>query len=269
MIWLGGHRIDDGAMQIGALTAFLTYLMQILMAVMDGGLHVRDVPARRGVGGAPPGGARHGDSVPLPRRTRSRSCRAAATSSCAAPRSANPGAEPRCSRMSTSSHVRRDHGSIIGSTAAARRRSCTSSHGLFDATGGEVLVDGIDVRRIAPATLSRTVSLVPQRPYLFSGHGWRGNLRYGRTDATDEELWHALEIAQAASFVRELDGGLDAPIAQGGTNVSGGQRAAALDRALPSSRAPRCTCSMTRSRPSTTPRCALRAACATRRTARR
>ncbi len=86
-----------------------------------------------------------------------------------------------------------------------------------------MLVDGIDVRRIAPATLARTVSLVPQRPYLFSGTV-ASNLRYGRTDATDEELWQALEIAQAADFVRELDGQLEASIAQGGTNVSGGQR---------------------------------------------
>ncbi len=112
---------------------------------------------------------------------------------------------------------------IIGSTGSGKTTLLHLIPRLFDATGGEVLVDGIDVRRIAPATLSRTVSLVPQRPYLFSGTV-ASNLRYGRTDATDEELWHALEIAQAASFVRELDGGLDAPIAQGGTNVSGGQR---------------------------------------------
>jgi ABC-type multidrug transport system, ATPase and permease components len=90
-------------------------------------------------------------------------------------------------------------------------------------TGGRVLVNGVDVRELDPALIARTVGLVPQRPYLFSGTV-ATNLRYGRPDATDEELWRALETAQAADFVRELEGGLNAPVSQGGTNVSGGQR---------------------------------------------
>ncbi|CAM5504929.1 Vitamin B12 import ATP-binding protein BtuD [Streptomyces violaceorubidus] len=94
---------------------------------------------------------------------------------------------------------------------------------LFDATEGEVLVDGVDVRTVDPKTLAKVVSLVPQKPYLFAGTV-ATNLRYGNPDATDEELWHALKVAQAKDFVSELEGGLDAPIAQGGTNVSGGQR---------------------------------------------
>ncbi len=94
---------------------------------------------------------------------------------------------------------------------------------LFDVTGGSVLVDGVDVRSLAPEVLSTVVGFVPQRPYLFSGTV-ASNLRYGRPDATDEELWHALEIAQARGFVERMEGGLEAKITQGGTNVSGGQR---------------------------------------------
>ena len=94
---------------------------------------------------------------------------------------------------------------------------------LFDATGGTVLVDGTDVRELDPDTLWAEIGLVPQKPYLFTGTV-ASNLRYGKPDATDEELWAALRTAQAEDFVREMDGGLEASIAQGGTNVSGGQR---------------------------------------------
>ena len=94
---------------------------------------------------------------------------------------------------------------------------------LFDATGGEVLMDGVDVRQLDPDVLWSRIGLVPQKPYLFSGTV-ASNLRYGRPDATDEQMWEALRIAQAADFVSELEGGLEARIAQGGTNVSGGQR---------------------------------------------
>lgn len=112
---------------------------------------------------------------------------------------------------------------VIGSTGSGKSTLLGLVPRLFDATGGEVLVDGADVRQIDPTLLAKTVSLVPQKPYLFSGTV-ATNLRYGNPDATDEELWHALEVAQAKDFVEKLEGGLDAPIAQGGTNVSGGQR---------------------------------------------
>jgi ATP-binding cassette subfamily B protein len=112
---------------------------------------------------------------------------------------------------------------IIGSTGSGKSTLLGLVPRLFDATDGEVLVDGVDVRDLDPALMAKTVGLVPQRPYLFSGTV-ATNLRYGKPDASDEELWQALEVAQAADFVRELEGGLNAPIAQGGTNVSGGQR---------------------------------------------
>lgn len=112
---------------------------------------------------------------------------------------------------------------IIGSTGSGKSTLLGLVPRLFDATDGEVLVDGVDVAELDPALMARTVGLVPQKPYLFSGTV-ATNLRYGNPDASDEELWHALEVAQAADFVRGLEHGLDAPIAQGGTNVSGGQR---------------------------------------------
>jgi ATP-binding cassette subfamily B multidrug efflux pump len=112
---------------------------------------------------------------------------------------------------------------VIGSTGSGKTTLLNLVPRLFDATGGQVLVDGVDVRDLEPALLSRTVGLVPQKPYLFTGTV-ASNLRYGNPDATDDQLWQALEIAQARDFVEQMDGGLDAPIAQGGTNVSGGQR---------------------------------------------
>jgi ATP-binding cassette subfamily B protein len=121
---------------------------------------------------------------------------------------------------------------VIGSTGSGKTTLVNLVPRLFDATAGTVAVDGVDVRDLAPDDLWSMVGLVPQRPYLFSGTV-ASNLRYGNPDATDEELWHALEVAQARSFVAEMPGGLDAPIAQGGTNVSGGQRQRlAIARAL-------------------------------------
>ncbi|MGW1121270.1 ABC transporter ATP-binding protein, partial [Streptomyces tanashiensis] len=112
---------------------------------------------------------------------------------------------------------------VIGATGSGKSTLLGLVPRLFDATDGEVRVDGVDVRTVDPELMARTVGLVPQKPYLFSGTV-ATNLRYGRPDATDEELWHALEVAQAAGFVRELDAGLDAPVSQGGANFSGGQR---------------------------------------------
>jgi len=121
---------------------------------------------------------------------------------------------------------------IIGGTGSGKTTLVSLIPRLMDVTGGAVLVGGVDVRELDPQVLSDAIGLVPQRPYLFSGT-IASNLRYGNQAATDADLWHALEIAQAADFVRQMPAGLDAPIAQGGTNVSGGQRQRlAIARAL-------------------------------------
>jgi ATP-binding cassette subfamily B protein len=112
---------------------------------------------------------------------------------------------------------------IVGSTGAGKTTLLGLVPRLFDATSGAVLVDGVDVRELDPEYLWSRVGIVPQKPYLFSGTV-ASNLRYGNPDATDAQLWEALEVAQAADFVRAMPEGLDAPVAQGGTNVSGGQR---------------------------------------------
>ncbi|HEY9290433.1 MAG TPA: ABC transporter ATP-binding protein, partial [Microlunatus sp.] len=112
---------------------------------------------------------------------------------------------------------------VIGSTGAGKTTLISLIPRLFDLTGGSITVDGVEVRDLDADLLWSKVGLVPQRPFLFSGTV-ASNLRYGNPDATDEDLWHALRVAQAADFVAEMPGGLDAPIAQGGNNVSGGQR---------------------------------------------
>lgn len=121
---------------------------------------------------------------------------------------------------------------VIGSTGSGKSTLLGLVPRLFDATDGSVHIDGVDVRDLDPEVMTRTIGLVPQKPYLFAGTV-ASNLRYGNPDATDEELWRALETAQAREFVESMEAGLDAPIAQGGTNVSGGQRQRlAIARAL-------------------------------------
>ena len=112
---------------------------------------------------------------------------------------------------------------IIGSTGSGKTTLVNLIPRLFDATGGTVSVDGVDVRSLDPDMLWGRVGLVPQRPYLFSGTV-ASNLRLGKPDATDEDLWRALEVSQARDFVEQMPDGLNSPISQGGTNVSGGQR---------------------------------------------
>jgi len=121
---------------------------------------------------------------------------------------------------------------IIGSTGSGKSTLLNLIPRLYDATGGVVRVDGVDVRELDPELLWSTIGLVPQKAYLFTGTV-RSNLQYGKPDATDQELWAALATAQARDFVGAMPDGLDAPIAQGGTNVSGGQRQRlAIARAL-------------------------------------
>ncbi|MGE0880005.1 MAG: ABC transporter ATP-binding protein [Acidimicrobiia bacterium] len=231
VLWLGSNRIADGTMTIGALVAFLTYLTQILMAVMmatfmavlapraavsaeriqevlDTETSVVTAPHAvtelhgdtslefRGVGFKYPGadeGVLHDIDV---------SCRAGETLA------------------------------VIGSTGSGKTTLVSLVPRLVDVTEGAVLVNGVDVRDLEPETLWARVGYVPQKPYLFSGTV-ASNLRYGKPDATEAEMWEALEIAQAKEFVEKMPGRLDASISQGGANVSGGQRQRlAIARAL-------------------------------------
>ncbi|MET7330871.1 ABC transporter ATP-binding protein [Nonomuraea sp. NPDC005650] len=222
VVWFGAHRIADGAMQVGALTAVISYLMQILMSVMMAMFMFMMIPraevcAERidEVLGTEP--TVHPPAKPIaPERhlgeleLRSVDFR-------------YPGAEePVLCGVSFTARPGRTT-AIIGSTGSGKTTMLNLVPRLFDATAGDVLVDGVNVRDLDPAVLARAVGLVPQAPYLFSGTV-ASNLRYGKPDATDEELWKALEVAQAREFVEAMPGGLDEPISQGGTNVSGGQR---------------------------------------------
>jgi ATP-binding cassette subfamily B multidrug efflux pump len=231
VLWFGGHRVESGQMQVGALTAYLAYLMQILMAVMMGTFMMMMIP-------------------------RSAVCADRIVEVLDTDSSVTPPAEPVVSMAEHGTLVFDHVGfsypgadvpvvrdvsfearpgqtvALIGSTGAGKSTMVNLVPRLFDVTGGRVLVDGVDVRHLEPDVLWGTIGLVPQRAWLFSGTV-RSNLQYGKADATDEEMWAALEIAQARGFVEDMPEGLDAPIVQGGTNVSGGQRQRlAIARAL-------------------------------------
>ncbi len=222
VLWFGGIRIDDGLMQVGALTAFLSYLMQILMSIMMATFMLVLVPraavcAERIAEVIETESSVRPPDAPvteLPERGavefRDVSFR-------------YPGAEDPVLRGITLHARPGATTAIIGSTGAGKSTLLGLVPRLFDVTGGSVLVGGVDVRHLAPETLYSRIGLVPQRAYLFTGT-IAENLRYGDRDATDEELWGALRVAQAEDFVRALPEGLQAPVAQGGTNFSGGQR---------------------------------------------
>ncbi|WP_189535303.1 ABC transporter ATP-binding protein [Streptomyces roseolilacinus] len=222
VVWFGAHRIDEGAMQIGALTAFLAYLMQIVMAVMMATFMFMMVPRAEVCAERIEEVLRTETSV-LPPASPVRELPRGGRLEVRGADFRYPGAEEPVLRGVDLVAGPGEVTAVIGSTGSGKSTLLGLVPRLFDVTGGRVLVNGTDVRELDPALIARTVGLVPQRPYLFSGTV-ATNLRYGRPDATDEELWHALETAQAADFVRELEGGLDAPVSQGGTNVSGGQR---------------------------------------------
>ncbi|MFI1830597.1 ABC transporter ATP-binding protein [Streptomyces sp. NPDC020412] len=222
VVWFGAQRIDSGAIQIGALTAFLAYLMQIVMAVMMATFMFMMVPRAEVCAERIEEVLATESSVAPPARPVAELARHGHLEV----RNVDfryPGAEESVLRDVSLTARPGETTAIIGSTGSGKSTLLGLVPRLFDATDGQVLVGGVDVRALDAALTARTVGLVPQKPYLFSGTV-ATNLRYGRPDADDEELWHALEVAQAADFVRGLEHGLDAPIAQGGTNVSGGQR---------------------------------------------
>ncbi|MET3709123.1 ABC transporter ATP-binding protein [Arthrobacter sp. UYEF6] len=236
VIWFGSFRIEDGSMQVGTLIAFLSYLMQILMSVMMATFMAVMIP-RAAVSADRIGEVLGTESSVRPPKSPLRS----AVSSHGHRRGqlemrdvgfAYPGADqPVLSGLSFTAKAGQTT-AIIGSTGAGKTTLVNLMPRLFDATTGSVRVDGVDVRELHPDLLWGHIGLVPQRPYLFTGTV-RSNLQYGKPDATEDECWSALEIAQARDFVEEMEGGLDAPISQGGTNVSGGQRQRlAIARAL-------------------------------------
>ncbi|MBM0228072.1 MULTISPECIES: ABC transporter ATP-binding protein [Micromonospora] len=231
VLWFGAQRVDAGQIQIGALTAFLQYLMQILMAVMMATFMLMMVPraavcAERIVEVLDTESSVVPAADPLIAMTRNAELELRRVAF------QYPGASaPVLHDISFRAGPGRTT-AIIGATGAGKTTLLTLIPRLVDPTAGAVLVDGVDVRLLEPDEVWRRIGLVPQRPYLFSGTV-ASNLRYGNPDATDAELWAALEIAQARDFVAEMPGGLDAAIAQGGTNVSGGQRQRlAIARAL-------------------------------------
>jgi ATP-binding cassette subfamily B protein len=222
VLWFGGHRIDAGGMQIGALTAFLAYLLQILMSVMMATFMLVMVPRAEVCAERIQDVLATSASVVPPASP----VTAVASRGALELRGVDfryPGAEASVLRGVDLLARAGETTAVVGGTGSGKTTLIHLVPRLFDATGGVVLVDGVDVRDLDPGLLSRTVGLVPQKPYLFSGTVG-SNLRYGRADATDEQLWHALEVAQAREFVEAMPRGLDAPIAQGGANVSGGQR---------------------------------------------
>ncbi|GAA2452429.1 ABC transporter ATP-binding protein [Streptomyces mauvecolor] len=222
VVWFGAHRIDSGDMQIGQLTAFLAYLMQIVMAVMMATFMFMMVP-RAEVCAERIEEVLGTDTSVVPPKSPVRELRRHGHLEVRGADFKYPGAEAAVLRGVELTARPGETTAIIGSTGSGKSTLLGLVPRLMDATDGQVLVDGEDVRTLDPVLLAKTVSLVPQKPYLFSGTV-ATNLRYGNPDASDEELWHALEVAQAKEFVGKLEGGLDAPIAQGGTNVSGGQR---------------------------------------------
>jgi ATP-binding cassette subfamily B multidrug efflux pump len=222
VLWFGGHRVDTAEMQVGALTAFLQYLLQILVAVMMGTFMAMMIPRA----------AVCADRIAEVLAVEP-SLRDPETPSVDVPRKGTvefrdvtfgyPGAEaPVLSGLNFTVEPGRTT-AIIGSTGAGKTTLLNLIPRLYDAASGDVLLDGVPVRALTRAQISERVATVPQRPYLFSGT-IESNLRFGNTDATDEELWAALHTAQADGFVRERARELESPVSQGGTNVSGGQR---------------------------------------------
>jgi len=231
VVWFGGHLIANGSMQIGSLTAFITYLAQILMSVMMATFmfmlvpraevsaeRIMEVIDTEPVLAAPvqprPAGDERG-------RLELRNVEFH-----------YPGAEQPVLHDISLTALPGQTTAIIGGTGSGKTTLVNLIPRLIDVTAGSLYVSGVDVRELDPAALSAAIGLVPQKPYLFSGTV-ASNLRYGSQAATDDDLWQALEIAQARDFVERMPDGLNSRIAQGGTNVSGGQRQRlAMARAL-------------------------------------
>ncbi|MBD7999709.1 ABC transporter ATP-binding protein [Oerskovia gallyi] len=224
VLWFGAYRVEDG-MQIGALTAFLSYIMYILMAVMMSTMIFMMVP-RAAVSAERIGEVLDTETTVVEPQTPVRLAARADRTGVITFSGVDfryPGAEDPVLHDLTFTARPGGTTAIIGSTGSGKTTLLQLVPRLFDATAGSVRIDGTDVRDVSLQDLWSMIGYVPQKAYLFSGTV-ADNVRYGKEDATDEEVWEALEIAQARAFVEQLDGQLDAPVAQGGTNFSGGQR---------------------------------------------
>ncbi len=231
VIWFGAFQVQSGSTQVGTLFAFLSYMMQILMAVMMATFMFVMIPRAAVCAGRIGEVLETEPSVAAPAAAAAAPARAGRVEFAGAS-FAYPGAEDAVLHDVSFTVEPGTTTAIIGATGAGKTTLLSLVARLFDVTEGRVAVDGVDVRDYDPDELWRRIGLIPQRAFLFSGTV-ASNLRYGDADATDAELWRALELAQAREFVEAMPGGLEAPIAQGGTNVSGGQRQRlAIARAL-------------------------------------
>ncbi|BCK52430.1 ABC transporter ATP-binding protein [Nocardia wallacei] len=222
VIWFGGHAIDSGEMQIGSLTAMLSYIMQILMAVMMASFLAMMAP-RAAVSAERIAEVLETDSSVTPPPLPQPFASDPGSVDVAFAEFKFPGAEKPVLRAIRFRVEPGQTTAVVGSTGSGKTTLINLIPRLIDVTDGAVYVGGTDVRHIDLDLLRSQIGLVPQKAYLFSGT-IASNLRYGDPEATDEQLWHALEVAQAADFVREMPQGLETPVAQGGTTVSGGQR---------------------------------------------
>jgi ATP-binding cassette, subfamily B, multidrug efflux pump len=222
VLWLGARLVSNGSIEVGTLVAYLTYLVQILMSVVMATFMISMVP-RASVSGDRIQEVLDTDVSVEPPKNPVRNLVSPGSLEFRDVGFRYPGAEhPVLCDVSFRTSPGQTT-AIIGSTGAGKTTLVNLIVRLFDSTEGHVLVGGVDVRELDPDVLWSTAGYVPQRPYLFSGT-IASNLQFGKPDATEEEMWAALEVAQASDFVREMPGGLYARIEQGGTNVSGGQR---------------------------------------------
>ncbi len=222
VLWLGASRVNSGEIQVGTLIAYLTYLVQILMSVVMATFMISMIP-RASVSADRIQEVLDTDPSVVPPEN---PVREVVTHGALEFRDVGfhyPGAEHAVLSGVSFATAPGQTTAIVGSTGAGKTTLVNLILRLFDSTEGTVAVGGVDIHDLDPDVLWSTIGLVPQRPYLFSGTV-ASNLAFGKPDATEEEMWGALEVAQAADFVRAMPGGLDARIEQGGTNVSGGQR---------------------------------------------
>jgi ATP-binding cassette subfamily B protein len=230
VLYLGAFRVETGEMPIGNLTAFLQYIMQILFSIMTAVLMLVVIPRA-----AVSGGRIQEVLDAMPSIADPASPREPTTRGHVELRGVTfgyPGADQPVLRDVTFEARPGETTAIVGSTGSGKTTLVNLLPRLYDVTGGAVLVDGVDVREVDRQVLWKRIGMVPQRAYLFSGTV-ASNLRYGDETASEEALWRALEVAQARDFVADMPEGLEASIAQGGTNVSGGQRQRlAIARAL-------------------------------------